>query len=549
MRLTRSDLVSMGYDKDIIAGLAQAEDDEEERDTRRDHITVNDEAHQANEMLDYYDIYVRYDMDGDGIAELHHMCFAGGLGENNLLHDEECDEIQYADIKLLSKPHLWEGISASDDLMDLQRTETVVVRQYLDNTYWQNNPQPIYQAGAVQNPDAVINPEFGLPIRVREGVDVRSAIGTHQIPFVANQSLATLEYLGQKAEERTGISDASAGLDADALQNMTATASNMVNNAGIGQTELMVSTAAEGLRDFFGGLLRLIVRHQDMPRTVRLRNQWVAVDPRHWTAEMDAKINVGLGAGTRERDMQVMQYVLAMQEKLLASFGPDNPFVKPEDMWQALSKSVEAAGLKTPDLYFTEPDPQEMAAKMEAIRSAPDPEQQKLEAQMQLEQLKLQGNMKMKEMDVQVQRDKESAQMEADIVVEKARLDAKAKEAEMQAEIDALKEEQKLAFEREKLAATDALKRYEIATKTRIEAAKLTDKELSEQVAQLANEADPEGIDGVLGGRSNPNKAVLEALSNLTQVLAAQSAQANGPKKILRDEEGNVIGIAPEMLQ
>jgi hypothetical protein len=390
-KMRRSDLVAMGYDKETIYNLPIADDDEDtEQDERRDEVRNTDEPHKPNEEIEYYDLYVRFDMDGDGIAELHHMVFAGGLTAANLLLDEECDEVQYCDITTMSQPHQWEGISLADDLMDLQRGKTVLLRQTLDNIYWQNNAQPIFQDGAIKNKDAVYNPAFGLPIETMPGVDVRAALGFNQVPFVAQQSFGMMEYLDKEATERTGVSDASSGLAPDALQNMTAKASAMIEQSGIGQTELMVRTAAKGLRRFFQGLLRLVIRHQDVPRTVRLRNEWVEFDPRHWNAEMDCVVNTGLGAGTRERDMIVMQQVMGLQEKLLAGFGPDNPFVKPENVFAALSKLVEAAGLKTVDLYFTEPDPEEIAAKLEAMKNQPSPDMMKAQAQQQEAQAKLQ---------------------------------------------------------------------------------------------------------------------------------------------------------------
>jgi len=260
----------------------------------------------------------------------------------------------------MARPHQWEGISIADDAMDIQRAKTVLLRQTLDNIYWQNNPQPMMQDGAVIDQDAVFNPEFGKPIRMRDGVSVKDALGFFQVPFVAQQSFGMMDYFDQEAQDRTGVTDASAGIAPDALQNQTATATALIERQGIGQTEMMVRTVAEGLRRFFRGLLRLIIRHQDVGRTVRLRDEWVEFDPRHWNAQMDCTVNVGLGAGTRERDMQVMQFVMGMQEKLLAAFGPDNPFVKPENVWEALSRSIEAAGLKEPEMYFTEPDAAEV---------------------------------------------------------------------------------------------------------------------------------------------------------------------------------------------
>ena len=135
----------------------------------------------------------------------------------------------------------------------------------------------------------------------------------------------------------------------DALQNMTAKATALVEQAGISQTEMMVRTIAQGLKGFFKGPSTPRNPPPGRSRTVRLRDDWVTFDPRQWNAEMDCVVNTGLGAGTRERDMLVMQQVIMIQEKLLAGFGPDNPFIKPENVFNAVSKLVEAAGLhRTP---------------------------------------------------------------------------------------------------------------------------------------------------------------------------------------------------------
>ncbi len=509
---TRSALVAMGYDKELVYGLPVTGDDDAEEDARRDVATNTDEAHKANEQIDYYDLFIRFDRDGDGVAELRHMIFAGGLTEKSLLLDEECDEVQLCDIKVMAQPHQWEGISLADDLMDLQRAETVLLRETLDNIYWQNKPQPVMQDGAVQNPEAVFNPEFGLPIRVQRGTDVRAAIGYDPKPFVAGTSFQMLEYLDDEASSRTGISDASSGLAPDALQNMTAKASAMIEQAGIGQTELMVRTLADGLRVFFRGILRTIIRHQDMKRTVRMRGEWVDFDPRHWNADMDCAVNTGLGAGTRERDLMVMQQVMALQEKFIASLGPQNPFVKPDQVYNAVSKFIEAAGLRTTSLYFTEPDPEEVKALAEAAANQPTPDQIKAQAQIQIEQAKLQANMQIEDKRMQTAANKELAQMQADKEVEAARR-----------ETDLILKDKEIAWEREKL--------------------------MMEQRMALA----PQGMGVAEDG--TPVNPMMEAVTSMMQqtqallmVVSQQLQAANAPKRVVRDASGEVIGLEPAMV-
>lgn len=511
--LRRGDLIAMGYDPEMVSKLSVADEEDYEATVRRNFVADASEAQRANDPIDYYDLYVRADMDGDGIAELRHMCFAGGLAKKNLLVDEECDEVQFCDIKAMAQPHQWEGISLFDDLADLQQAASVLVRQTLDNIYWQNNPQPIMQDGTVLNPEAVYNPEFGLPIRTRQGLDVRAALGFNTVPFVARDSFGMLEYLDNQATDRTGVSDASSGLAPDALQNMTAKATALIEQAGIGQTEMMVRTIADGLRVFFRGILRLVIRHQDVPRTVRLRDEWVTFDPRQWNAEMDCEVNTGLGAGTRERDMMMMQIVMGMQEKLLAAFGPDNPYVTPENLWNSLSKMVESAGLRTPRMYFTEPDPEKVAAMLQEARSKPDPEQMKLQTQVQIEQAKMLAA-----------RDKEKAQMEADLMVKRAEIEANTRAEAERMQADEAKQARQLAWEREKFLMQQRLE--------------LTKLGLAQNEAGEPINPDAEALRDML----RQGQAMLMA-------VGAQVERARRPKRIIRDEAGEIIGVGDDERQ
>ena len=113
------------------------------------------------------------------------------------------------------------------------------------------------------------------------------------------------------------------------------------------------------------------------------------------------------------------------QEKIIAAFGADNPFVKPEHIAAVNARFVEAAGLRDPSAYFAEPDPQEVADKLEKLRNQPDPEQQKLEAQMTLEREKAAASER-----------KEQAQMEADVKVRAAELARDQELAREKAQVD-----------------------------------------------------------------------------------------------------------------
>lgn len=394
-RERRSELIARGYPREVIDRIPPAsastrrDKDTEEDSRRREPFEEMDTTNKALEEVEYYELYVWIDTDDDGIAELRRLVYAGGIKAEYLLENEETDDVPFADLVVERRPHQREGNSVSDDTMDIQQIKTVLVRQTLDNLYWQNNPQMAYQEGSVENPEAVLNPKFGEPIRVSQGIDINAALKYTTIPFFAEKSFGMLEYLDSEITDRTGISDASSGMAPDALQNMTAKASSMMEAAGIGQTELMVRTFARGLKRVFKLVLRTVIKHQDKPRTVRLRGEWVAFDPRQWNADMDCTVNTGLGAGTRERDMMMMQVVGQQQEKLLAAYGPiDNPFVSVDNIWNSVSKGVEATGLRTPSLYFTQPSPESIEAWKQKQASQPNPQMEKIKADQQADAAK-----------------------------------------------------------------------------------------------------------------------------------------------------------------
>jgi hypothetical protein len=528
-RLTRSTLISMGYDADTIEALPAGDDNwerEVERFTRRK--TAYDRRIDIKELeyLDYYDVYARIDFDGDGIAELRHVIMAGGMGAEHILVNDYADEAPFADVVSERRAHQWEGYSVPDDMIEIQRIKTALLRYGLDNVYWQNTRQPIVNSAAVQNPESVMNPEFGRPILLNDGYLAKDAISYNEVPFAGDKIFAFMEYWDKQTVERTGIDDSSAGLPADAVQNMTAKASAMIEQKGIARIEMVVnSLAMGGLKKAFLGLLKAVIKHSDKERTVRLRDKWVTVDPRSWNAPMDCKVNTGLGAGTRERDMLVMQQVMLIQEKLVAGFGPDNPFVKPQNVYNTLEALIEAAGLKTPATYFTKPDPQEVEVKMQQMREAKPIEIQKIEAQAMadksLKEAELPFEVEKAKLETAAAAEKERAQSQAavDEAIAIAQIEARDKQADR--DLKRYEVDQKIALEREKMAQD----------------ARIAETQRSHELEK--HKADSIGKE-VFGLNEMANKPAKDAGPKLVEILEKMAKPRK--IKIVRDENDNMIG-------
>lgn len=396
--VTVSDLIAMGYDADEVEGLASDTDQMDlnvERYTRNPALTSRtaDRKDSAMRKVTYIEAYIRVDRDGDGIAELRKVCVAGS--GRKILMDEACDFAPFASFTPDPEPHEFFGISSADVVMDIQRIKSVIMRNTLDSLAMAIHPRIAITEGQVNLQD-VMNTEVGGIIRQRSAGQVQPIA----MPFVGQQAFPVLQYMDETKQSRTGISKAAAGLDADALQSSTASAVNATVNAAAQHIEMIARIFAEtGMRDLFRGILRLVCKHQDQPRMVRLRNEFVPIDPRWWDATMDVSINVALGRGSDNERMMMLRQIGEMQKEAMATMGPANPLTDMGKLYNTLTEMTKLAGFKDADRFWSDPaqfqpPPQEP--------KQPDINEQLIAVQIQ----QIQADMQKKAAELQLQREK-----------------------------------------------------------------------------------------------------------------------------------------------
>jgi hypothetical protein len=308
---TRSDLIEMDFDKAIVDALP-AFSGENDIGHERDGEGAGYDGHDSMTPIRLYECYYRVDVDGDGIAETIRAYMAGDSGSGKLLDWEVCDDdVSFSDIPCEPVPHQYEARSVADETMDMQRVNTVLTRALADNTYWINNPLMTAEEGSVMNPEMMTNPQFGGTVWTKKAVNPPMPL---PVPFVGDKILMGLEHFSQVIEKRTGVSRSTMALDPETLQNQSATANQNQKDASYSQVELIARNMAElGWKRVFKMILRLVVKHQDRPRIIRLKDEPVEMDPRFWNSSMDVTINVGLGTGSRDRDMAMLNNILNTQ--------------------------------------------------------------------------------------------------------------------------------------------------------------------------------------------------------------------------------------------
>lgn len=450
--VTVSELISMGYSEEEVEGLASAHDDMNtnmERRTRNPSLTneMNSRDDAAMRKVMYVENYIRVDYDGDGVAELRKVCTAGD--GNKILMNEPCTMAPFATFCPDPEPHDMFGTSAADVVMDIQRIKSVIMRNTLDSLAMSIHPRVAVVEGMV-NIEDVMNTEVGSIIRQRAAGQVQPL----SMPFVGQQAFPVLQYMDQVKEARTGISKASSGLDANALQSSTATAVAATVNAAQQHIELIARIFAEtGMKQLYKLVLHLITTHQDAPRMIRLRNEFVPIDPAAWNANMDVNINVALGRGSDTERMMMLRQIGEMQKEAMATMGGQNPLTDISKLSNTLKAMTELAGFKDTSMFWSDPsqfvpppkddkpDINEMLIQVQIQQIQADIQKKAAELQLEREKMIMDDDRKRDELDAElfVKAEEMKAKYGTALNVEKIRADMAISREVMKAQGDVIK--------------------------------------------------------------------------------------------------------------
>lgn len=426
------DVIAMGFDPEVVLNLSGLESGSEmtEAETyeRRGYdmdTSDSDEQDPTMKNVTITEAYMRIDADGTGVPVLHKLTCGGTAYE--LLDFEPCDEIPFAKFEIDPEPHAFYGRSLAEIVMDDQDAATSVLRGILDNVAMTNNPRVGIVDGSV-NIDDVLNNEIGAVVRMRQAGSVQDL----SVPFTAGQTLGALTYLDGLVESKTGVSRASMGLDPDAMQSTTKAAVQATVQAAAGQVEVMVRNLADGMRDLFGLMLRLMSKNIDEEQMMRMNGSFVPVDPRVWDQSMDVAINVGLGTGREEEKAMALSQALQMQTMVYQTYGPMNGLVSMTNIRNTLADQLAVSGIRNADRYFAPITPEiemqmlQMQQQAQAQQGqAQDPNTTFLQAEQMKAQTKMQADMAKLQLEAQkaaASDDLKRDQMAQDLLVDAAKV-------------------------------------------------------------------------------------------------------------------------------
>jgi len=471
---TRSDLISEGYDPEIINNTSDNLTNTYEKEFRfaeQDESVSSDPNYSEDEsqqLLEVSECYIMMDVNKTGIAELVKVTVLGSEDATDILDIEPVDSNPFVSSSAIIMSHKFHGLSVYDRLKQLQDQKTSLWRNIMDNLYLQNNREKEVVEGQVNIDDLLVSRPGGIK-RVKAPGMIREL----QVQPIGQEGFQMLDYLDTIRTGRVGVSPDTAGQSMP-VGNDTAHGIERLMTAKEELTGLMVRVIAEtGLKEAYLKVRDLMIRYKDNETAYKFKGQWVDVNPAQWGKRSRTTVNVGTGTGDDMRKQAAIQQVLMYQEKLLAD--PTQTLVDDPQIFEALDEFTRVAGLTGAAPYFLDPNSQEGSQKKEQGDQQRSQEKQKMD---QLQQMMADAQVKLGEAEqMKGQAALQSQQAKLQVEQSKAALTASKQQSENEkaaieltlehtkTELQAFKDGAKQEYDYAKLEQEEALKLTEMEVK------------------------------------------------------------------------------------
>ena len=438
----RSELVEMGFDAELVYNMSVSAPSN--LASNSDAITrarnKNDGAQFSNkvaptdpsqEMVVVTEGIIKVDFDGDGIAERRRIVEADG----NLLVNEKFSEPLFTDFRSHIIAHKFYGMSMYDQLKDIQKIKTTLLRNLLDNMYTLNNGRYEVIDGQV-NMDDLLNNRLGGVVRTK----MAGAIKQLDTPALPAQNFQMLQYLDTLKDNRTGVSNVTKGMDSSVLHsNQAGSAVADVMAAAEQKQELIARILSHSFSEMFSNIYQLLMIHQDHDKMFNVRGEYHTTNPAQWRKNYRISPVSGIGDGKVAEKTMAAQQMLNIVT-MLGNAGAENIIYDWNTVYDLLLELTQNSGFDEPQRFWLNPrTPDGVAAiqKLAEAKAQPTPEQVKMQAEtqeigqrVQLDGQKEKANyeVKMAEMDV---RRREAAVKEREIDLEQQKIELKRYEIEV----------------------------------------------------------------------------------------------------------------------
>ena len=364
-RKSYTQLVNEGKDPDQLDKVGASEDYQwlDERTNRlfyedEDPDSENEDDPSMQEFW-VHNCYAWVDTDGDGLAEFRHIEMIGA----EIFVNDEVDYQPYVSAAAIMLPHKHSGLSFIDIVKDLQLIRSTLWRELLNNTYKLNVRRKYVGDAFISDEGGTLDVLFDNQSEFIPAKDP-TAIQEEMVQPIVSDILPVIQSMGDLQAVRTGITP-EFSLDPQTLQQSTMGAFGAALEQASERVQMFVRIFAEtGWRTVMLKMHQLMREHVDRPLALKLRGDWVEVNPAHWHERTDVDVKVGLGFSKPDVKLMLLDKLLEYQKEALVA-----GMARPDKIYNTLEDMVECAGLGHASKYFVDPS----SAEYQPPQPQPDP--------------------------------------------------------------------------------------------------------------------------------------------------------------------------------
>jgi len=329
-------------------------------------------------------------------------------------------------------------------------------------------------------------------------------------PQEGGSILQAIEYVDTVRENRTGVTKYNQGLDSQSL-NKTAHGMNQIMSASQQRIELIARMFAEtGVKELMLLIHAISIANGRKPEMIRLRDEWIAVNPRSWKTRFDVSVSVGLGTGDRAQQAQQLTQLLMMQKE-----GLQIGLATPQNIYHAAVKFTQSIGYKDAESFWTDP------SRQPPQPPPPNPDMVKAQADMQKTQMQQQADQQKFVAQATLTKQSEETKSAAQQQMERERMAFEAAEKEKDRALQ--------------IALAEIAKQKDVELARTKEDFALQGVMHQEHIRQMqAAQKD------TLGQDVSTTQATLQQVIEVVQQLAQA---INAPRKVVRDKTGRAVGV------
>jgi len=319
---TRGELLSEGYDPEIVAKLDEDKGQHEDGGLGRDsvdgygHNDMSDSDHDR-EHVTIYESYLKKFRD-----DLQKCVVLKVLHSRTVVLDIEIvSEKPFRYFTPFPLPHRFHGMSLADVLLDIQKTQSSLKRGVVDHTFMTNTSRYVANLSLVKNPRDLLDNRVGAIIDVNSP-NPENVVRPLPMPNLSGTVFQAIENLETEKEARSGMSRMARGMDSTVVSKQNS--SDLITqfmNASNRRIMVMARNLAENfLKPLMHDIYRLAVENEKQEKLLQLDGQFVPVNPQFLGDRTEMSVAVAL---TPEEQAQEAQILLSLDQQF--TMNPQDP--------------------------------------------------------------------------------------------------------------------------------------------------------------------------------------------------------------------------------